>query len=289
MNLIKNLLNLIQIISVFMIPVAACHQLLPELTFLGFMTSFNTSAISMFSKFTPMVIGGIDWTLVFVTLPWVLYIILVGFIIKLIDGLNQSVEEAVITHKKRKITELNQAQAQKERGELEKKQFTYLAVNLVFSKFTISYLSDSEVEERKIKVKKSILSDLQSQRGKLLNDEEFDDENTFAVIFYSQDDAISFIIKLKEQIRLLDSDMQDCGYSLGYRAMMDAQPPEAISFYVLQFLEKALRAVELNETCVTSSFADRYKQFGKNASFDFISKGNYSINKERVELKKLEY
>ena len=272
-----------------MIPLAACQQLLTELSFLNFVAPFNTSAVAIFSQFTPMIIGGVDWTLVFVALPWVIYIIFIGFIIKLLDGLNKSVDEVVVAHKKKKISEFNAIQAQKEKIELEKKQITYLAVSLVFSKFTISYLSDAEIAERKAQVKRDLFFDVSAQRGKLLEDEEFDDENTCALMFFSQDDAISFIIKLKEQIKLIDGDMQDCGYSLGYKAMLDSQQPEAISFYILQFLEKALKAVELNETCTTNTFANRYREFGKNPAFTFVSKGNYSINKARVELKKLEY
>jgi len=71
--------------------------------------------------------------------------------------------------------------------------------------------------------------------------------------------------------------------------MLDVQSPEAIRFYILEFLERALNAVELNETCATNDFAIRYETLSSASSIEFISKGNYSINKEKVELKSLKY
>jgi len=289
MKFIKDLLGLFQVFTVFMIPLAVCQRTFPEITFFDFIKPCNDFAVAMFSSFIGLTVNGIDLTLVYVSIPWVIYIMLAGMITNMLDGLTHKIDETVVSYKQTKIKENFVKQQSIETEQLEKKAFSYLAVKLVYSKFTISNLSENEIKANQDEIKKTILNNMTTTRGKLVDDEEFDDDNTFAILFFSQEDALNYIIRVKEQVKLLNNNTQEYGYSLAYKAIIDVQQPEAIRFYILEFLEKALNAVELNEVCTTSDFASRYKKFGKMKSVDFVSKGNYSINKEKVELKKLEY
>lgn len=272
-----------------MIPIAVCQRTFPEVTFFDFLKPFNDAAITMFS-FLPLPQNtGMDFTLIFVSIPWVIYIMLAGGLMNLLDSLTHKIDEEVTTYRKKKIQEHTAKQQLEETEKLQKKVFSYLALNIVFSKFTITSLSEKEIQEKKEAIKQEVISVLNPAKSKVIDDEEFDDENTFAVLFYTQEDALNYIIKVREQVKLLDNDMQEYGYSIGYKAMLDVQTPEAIRFYILEFLERALNAVELNETCATSDFAARYETLSGVTNVEFISKGNYSINKEKVELKRLEY
>jgi len=289
MNLIKNILSILQFVCVLMILMSALQYVWPDIGFFAFAKIFNDFSISFFSQFISLKINGTDWTLVFLVLPWVLYIVIISFILNLFENLTHKVDEAVVTYRHKKISEINTKQQEIKRELLQKRQTIYVAINIILTKFTISNLSDSEIEVKIREIKRDLLQMLSQYRGKFIDDEEFDDSNTFAVIFYSQEDALNYVLKLKEVITIMENDMQQYGYSIGTKIVLDAQNPEAIKFYVLQFMEKVLNAVEVDEICTTNSFADRYIEYGQMKNFIFDSKGNYSINKERVELKKLSY
>ena len=171
---------------------------------------------------------------------------------------------------------------------IDRKNMTYLTITIVFSKFTISNLSDAELDEKQVDVVQEIFKDLSKYRGKIIESEAFDEKNTFSILFASQDDAMNFSLKLNDIISYYDDEVQSYGYSISYRAILDSQLPEANQFNVFAFAEKALRTIEINEICATNDFANRYKRLGKlNHTIEFLSKGNYSINKERVELNKI--
>ena len=289
MNQIKNILNVLQFICVLMILLSALQYVWSDVELFSFAKIFNDFSIEFFSKFISLNINGTDWTLVFLVLPWVLYIIIISFILNMFENLTHKVDEAVVTYRHKKISEYNTKQQEIKRELLQKKQTIYAAISIILSKFTISNLSDNEIAEKIQEIKKDLLHMLSQYHGKYIADEEFDDPNTFALIFYSQDAALNYIMKVKEVITIMENDIQQYGYTIGTKIVLDAQNPEAIQFYVLQFMEKVLNAVEIDEICTTNTFADRYIEYGQMKNFTFISKGNYSINKERVELKKMTY
>ncbi|MCQ2957804.1 MAG: hypothetical protein MJ180_02755 [Candidatus Gastranaerophilales bacterium] len=272
-----------------MILFSALQYVWSDVQYFAFAKAFNDFTIALFSKFINLKMNGADWTLVFLVLPWVLYIIIISFILNLFEDLTHKVDEAVTTYRHKKIEKINKQHVEERKVALQKKDTTYLVVNLIFSKFTISNLSDKEIDDKKQEVKSEFLRILGNYRGKLLTNEEFDDPNTYAIVFFSQDDAINYILKFLNLIVLIDNDIQQFGYSMSYKIVLDSQQPEAMEFYVLQFMEKVLNAVELNEICTTNSFAGRYQAFGTMKNIKFESKGNYSINKERVELNKMTY
>lgn len=287
-DFMKNTLKLIQILCILLIPPAIVQFYFPQLTFLGFVEPFNKGAIGLFSNFTSMQINGVDWSVVFIIIPWVLMIIVAGVILNFIEKMEVVVEEKAKEMKmERTVQKLkNTEQSQKEK--LHQKNMVYVTISVIFSKFTISNFSEREIEEKKEEVKKDLIKDLASYRGKVIEDEAFDDDDTFAVLFFDQDDALSFLLKFKELIAYYDNVTQSYGYSIDFKAIADSQPPSAMQFYVLQFMEKALRAIGTGEICTTKDFTTRYEVFGKMKQLNFLSKGNYSINKARVELFKLE-
>lgn len=289
MYFFTNLLKLFQIISVIMIPIAVIKYYWEDVHFCNFIGGFNQIFISFFSNFTSMTIGGNDFTLVFLVLPWVIFVIITGSLINFIDSLSYKVDEVYSNIKTQKVTALTEQKKKIHLEELQKKHAVYLVIELVFSKFTISNLTDSEIEEKKEEVKESLFKDVISFRGNLIEDDEFENENTVALLFFSQDDALNFIFKFKEVISIVDDDIQNFGYSINFKAILDSQTTEAIRFYILQFLEKALKTVEINEISTTNDFAERYKAYGGMKHIDFHSKGTYSINKSRVELNSLIY
>ena len=289
MRLLKNILKLFQIISVLMVPLSAVQYCFKDIAFLHSIESYNQFFISLFSKFIDPIIGGNDFTLIFVMLPWILFVIILGSIINSLEALEYKVDDIYATLDAKKIYKSDAQKKQVHNSELQKKQAVYLVVELIFSKFTISNLTEDEVAEKIDEIKEHLFGDVTSSRGKLLEENEFEDENTVALLFFSQDDALNFLYKFREKIHIVDDDIQGFGYSIGFKAILDSQSVEAIKYYILQFLEKILKTVELNEISTTSDFAERYKEFGGTKQVKFISKGTYSINKSRVELNSLSY
>ena len=288
-DFVKNVLKLFQIICIIMIPIALVNFYFPKVTLFDFAAPLNKVALDFFSNFISMTINGVDWSMLFIILPWVFYIIGSGIIVNFLDKLQVTVEEKAKEIKLEHTVQKIKAQEVSQKDKLQNKNMVYVTIAVIFSKFTISNLSDREIEEKRADVKKDLLKDLGSYRGKVVEDEAFDDDDTFALLFMNQEDALNFIIRYKELVAYYDNETQNYGYSISFKAILDAQDSSATPFYVFQFTEKALRAIEAGEICATKDFATRYNQFGKMKQLNFVSKGNYIINKARVELTRLEY
>ena len=176
MDSAKNLFKLLQMICVIMIPAAALYYYFPTLAFFGFAGPFNDSFLSFFSSFTSLTINGTDWTIVFITFPWILFIILLGMGINFTEGVKKSSEQ-MYQHIKAQQGNIQRSIRENEiRATLQKKQMVYVAIQFVFSKFTISTLTDEEFLKKRDEVKQNLLKDLDTYHGKLIEDEEFDDD-----------------------------------------------------------------------------------------------------------------
>ena len=287
MGFIKNILKFLQIISVLMVPISVLQYLFKDAEILRFIEPYNQLFISLYSQYISPMVGSSDFTLIFVMLPWILFIIVIGSVINSIESLEYRVDEIYANIDAKKIHKSDEQKKRMHSTELQKKQAVYLVIELIFSKFTISNLTEDEVEEKIDEIKEHLFGNVVSCRGKLLEEDEFDDKNTVALLFFSQDDALNFLYKFRETLNIIDDDIQSFGYSIGFKAILDSQAVEAIKYYILEFLEKVLKTVELNEISTTSDFAERYKQFGGSKQVKFLSKGTYSINKSRVELNSL--
>ncbi|MCR4880705.1 MAG: hypothetical protein K6A44_01955 [bacterium] len=287
-NFIKSTLKLAQVLCVLVMPFVIVQYYFP-IDALSFFGAMNTASVIFFSNFTSMTINGIDWTLLFVIVPWILAIIALGMISNFLENLDKKVAETVTKIKLEEKVKEARLNEKKKTDSLQLKNMVYVTVSVIFSRFTISNLTDMEIEEKKEEIKKELVKNLPDYKGKVIEDEAFDDEDTFAMLFISQEDAINYMLKFSELISYFDNVTQSFGYGISFKAIMDSQSSNAIAFYVLQFEERALNTIELNEICTTNDFANRYKEFGKMKQISFASKGNYSINKSRVELNKLEY
>lgn len=288
-DFLKNTLKFLQILCILIIPFAIVQFYFPKIEFLGFVAPFNQGAIAFFSGFMSMKINGVDWSVLFIIVPWVVTIIVAGMLVNFLEKMEVAVEEKAKEIKMERTVQKLKSTAVSKKEKLQQKNLVYVTISVIFSKFTISNFSDMEIEEKKEEVKKDLIKDLLSYRGKVIEDEAFDDDDTFALLFTNQEDALNFILKFKELVAYYDNVTQSYGYSVSFKAIMDSQDSSAMTFYVLQFMERALRAIENGEICATKEFASRYAEFGKMKQLNFVSKGNYSINKARVELTKLEY
>ena len=289
MRLIKDILGFFQIVLVTVALISAVQYFFKDFVILRSVEPLNQSWLAFISGIINPVIGGIDCSVLFIIVPYFLLSILISYLINILDPRKEKTfafNRSVLAQRNFEIAEKVK---EKQKDELQKKQAVYLVIELVFSKFTISSLSEDEIAEKIDEIKEHLFGDVVSFRGKLLEDSEFDDENTIAILFYSQDDALNFLYRFKESVVIVDDDIQAFGFSLGFKAILDSQLTEAIKYYILEFLEKALRTVELNEISTTNDFADRYKAFGGSKQVSFTSKGTYSINKSRVELNSLTY
>ena len=290
----SNLLRLFQIIFVLFIPIAIIQFYFPQATFLGFIAPFSNAFISFFTTVFPQsdaTSASIDFNILFVALPWIILTILFGILINIIEKMNSRIQQTITQINTVKTVIQVQQRENEKKTQLHDKNLVYMAIALVFSKFTISSLSEGEIEEKKNEIKQEVLKNISSFGGKVIHDNSlaFDDDDTFATIFFSQDDAINYIFKFKEMITFYDNTVQGFGYSVSFKTILDSQNSQASRLQVLSFMEKALNAVELGEICATNDFVDRYKQFGKLKQVTFCSKGNYMINKERAEINRLEY
>ena len=284
---IKNVLKILQIAFVLFIPLVVIQYYFPH-PFLNFAGSFNNVVIVLFSSFMSLTINGTDWTIVFIIIPWVVGIILLGIVMNIIDSVGTKIETAVEHHKLSTSVKKISKEESRRIENLDNKSMSYLTLSVVFSKFTISNLSDSELEEKQSGVVEDLLKDLPKYKGHVVESEAFDDPNTYSVLFATQEDALNFALKLSEIVKYYDDEVQSYGCSIAFKAILDSQLPGAEQFNIFSFAEKALKTTEINELCATNDFAERYKKFGKlNHAVEFISKGNYSINKEKVELNRV--
>ena len=284
---IKNVLKIIQIACVLFIPLVVIQYYFPQ-PFLNFAGSFNNVIIVLFSSFMSLTINGTDWTVVFIIIPWVLGIIILGITSNIIDNMGTRIETVV---KQRKLAEsvkkVKKEELRKEES-LANKSMTYLTLTVVFSRFTISNLSDSELVEKQSDVVQELLKDLPKYKGNIVESDAFDEANTYSVLFATQEDAVNYALKLNDLIKYYDNEVQIYGCSIAFKAILDSQLPGSNQFDIFSFAEKALKTAEINELCATNDFSERYKKFGKlNHVIEFHSKGNYSINKEKVELNKV--
>ena len=92
-DFIKNTLKFLQILCILIIPPAIVQFYFPKLAILGFVEPFNKGAIAFFSNFTSMQINGVDWSVLFIIIPWVVTIIVAGIIVNFLDKLEVVVEE----------------------------------------------------------------------------------------------------------------------------------------------------------------------------------------------------
>ena len=287
-NFVKNTLKLCQVLCVFVMPLIIVQYYFP-IDALSFLQPVNVASVAFFSNFTSMKINGVDWTLLFIIIPWIVGIIVLGMAGNFVDSLDKKVTETMTQKKIEMKVQEARLNEKKKQDSLHMKNMIYVTVAVVFSRFTISNMSDAEIDEKKEEIKKELVKSLPNYGGKVIEDEAFDDEDTFALLFMSQDDAINYMIKFSELISYYDNVTQAFGYGISFKAIMDAQASTTMPFYVLQFAERALNTIEVNEICTTNDFANRYKQLGKMKQISFVSKGNYSINKAKVELNKLEF
>lgn len=288
-NYVKSTVTLIQILILLFIPFVVGQHLFPGFDPLKIAGPINSFTLAFFSKFSTMKINNVDWSLLFIVIPWILYIIVLGMFAKMFENVEDTVVHTQTQKKLKKNVQIIQYREKQNREKLLLKNRIYLTVSVVFSKFTISSLSDREIEEKKSDIKKDLIKDLYKYNGKIVEDEAFDDDDTFAMAFITQDDAVNYVLKFRELIAYFDNLTQGFGYSVSYKAILDAKDSSAVEFQVLEFAEKALRAIDIAEIAATNDFANKYKEFGKIKQITFVSKGNYSINKSRVELNKLEY
>ena len=284
--MLKSIAKLVQIVSVVMILLSVIQYAFKVLPFIEPITN---AGLSLFSKIIPPVLFGVDCTLLILILPWVILVILTGIVFNLLETTNEKTIELLDAQKKRQVTVVLERKKEEAKQELLQKTKIFLLVSLKFVKFTITTLSDREIAAKKMQIEEQLFKPIEQLRGKLIEHENFDEDDTFAFLFNSQEDAITFILNFKQTLFLLDNDVQGFGYSLNYRIMLDAQLPEERNMKVLEFLEIAVRTVENNEICTTNSFADRYKISGAMKNISFFSKGVYSINKTKVELNALYY
>ena len=284
---IKNVLKIIQIAFVLFIPLVVIQYYFP-IPFLEFVRPFSVAAVALFSKFISLTINGTDWTVVFIIIPWVIGIILLGIAINVIDSMSTKIETAVKQHKLSESIKKVKKEEALVVDTLNNKSMTYLTLSVVFSRFTISSLSDKELEEKQSEVAQDLLKDLPKYKGNVVESDAFDDNNTYSILFATQEDALNFALKLNDLVKYYDDEIQIYGCSIAYKAILDSQFPGADQFNIFSFAEKALKTTEINELCATNDFAERYRKFGKlNHVLDFVSKGNYSINKEKVELNRV--
>lgn len=286
MRFLKSLLKFFQILAVVMIPLVTIQY---YFNMSDILENINLSNLQLLSKIIPLTSAGIDYTLIYLIFPWVLFVILCGLVINFMDSLKKKAREVVSQYKTQKTKEMLMQKTQAIVEGLKKYSAIYLVIQLNFAKFTITNISENELKEIKNDVKENIYNSLSEYKGKILEYDDMENEDTTAMIFSSQEDVLEFLFKLKEKISLFDDDMQQYGYSISFGAILDAQLPDVSSYKIIPFLEKILKTLSVNEISATNHFADRYKNYGAMKHISFISKGTYSINKTKVELNKLSY
>ena len=286
MGILKHALKLFQLFSVLMIP-AATVQYYFKLSV--WFENINNIVLNFIGIFTQPVINGTDWTLLFLILPWIILIILIDLIINALNNLSKKAIETIQNYKKEKITALMQEKKQMQKAELDKKTVVYAGIELNYAKFTTSNLTENELLAKKEEIKNKLYNDIGNYKGKIIADDVFENDDTVATVFFTQDDVLNYIFKLQEAIKFLNDEIQSFGYSINYKIVLDVNEPEANKDSILLFLEKTLKTVEQNEVCATTSFTEKYKEKGKMQHISFTSKGKYSINKTKVELTKLNY
>lgn len=286
MGILKHALKLFQLFSVLMIP-AVTVQYYFKIS--NWFENINNTVLNFIGTFTQPVINGTDWTLLFLILPWIITIIIIDILINILDNLNKKAIDTIQNYKKEKITALMQEKKQMQKADLDKKTIIHAGIELDYAKFTISNLSDNELSAKKEEIKNKLYNDISNYKGNIFAEDVFENDDTIATVFFSQEDVLNYVFKLQEAIKILDDDIQNFGYSLNYKIILDVNTPEAVKDDVLIFLEKALKTVEQNEICATTSFSEKYKEKGKMKHINFVSKGTYSINKTKVELTKLNY
>ncbi len=290
-NLVKSVLKFSQIVAVTFVPLVVCSYLFPDTSLLQFLEPIKANTLGIVKLFTnETIFGGVDLTLVFIIMPWIIYIVIAGMIINMLDALKLKATnlKTVIAHKK--AAEIRVKREQNIKNELARKDVIFIMLDLSFERFTISSLSEAENERKMEDVREKTLSFVSQHGGKVIqiNDIQFENKFANAVIFYSQDSALNFMSKYISSIPIIDDEIQNVGYTVHYKAILDAQEPESNLYNVLEFLEKALCTASQNEIIATNSFADKYKTFGKMQHVKFASKGTYSINKQKVELNHIE-
>ncbi len=288
----KSILKFFQIVAVGIIPIIVASYLFPTAPFLSFMVPLRTHTLEIVSLFTKTtVIGDVELGVVFVVLPWIIYIIIAGITINIINGLEVQASHLKTQLEAKKVQEMHKAREQEAKNELQKKTLTYVVLDLSFERFTISNLTEEESEKRKEDTRRKSLSFIQNYKGMLVQSDNIEFENEFAnaVIFPTQEDALNFLIKYSNAMPIIDDEIQNMGYSVHYKGILDVQEPNANQYTVLEFLEKALGTAAQNEIIATNSFVEKHNNFSTMKRVSFVSKGTYSINKQKVELNHLQF
>ena len=94
-NFIKSTLKFAQVLCVLIMPIVIVQYHFPQIGALGFIAPVNTASVAFFSNFTSMTINGIDWTLLFIIVPWIFGVIILGMIANFLDNLDKKVAETV--------------------------------------------------------------------------------------------------------------------------------------------------------------------------------------------------
>lgn len=284
----RNLLKLSQVIATVIIPIVVILYLFPD-TFLSFLNPIKDFSKLLASIMMLFYKGEMDLTIVFLTLPWILYIIIAEIIINIINNVDKKTVEVVENIRTVNIEKVVVKRKEELKQILKEKQYSYCIIELIYSKFTISNLTEAEASKKKIDIKRRLLKDLSVYGGTCLDNSSFSREDIIPLLFFSQEDALNFLFKFLNILSVIDDDIQNFGYSLNYKILFDLQENDVNQKDNFAFADKALNALELDEVCATNDFSDRYTYFGIMKHILFESKGTYSINKKRVELIKINY
>ena len=288
MGFIRSLLKFLQFCSVIAILFVVIRHLLPGVQFFSFAQPLLDFSIMCVSRINP-IINGVDFSLAFVMLPWIVFIIFFEILSKITFSIEKQSEKIAFEQGNKKILKVANQEKIIAKKEIEKKHVVYVVAKLVFSKFTISDVSEEEMELKKEDIKSRVLQDAEMYKGKAIEGVDFDDDETVAVIFLSQEDALNFVFKLKSTVLILDDDIQNYGYGLHFRVICDLQGADSQKNNIFEYLEKVLKTSEENEVSVTSTFAQRYMNFGSMKHVSFASKGSYMIQRQKTELYRLDY
>ena len=92
-----------------------------------------------------MTINGVDWSILFIILPWVFTIIAAGVAVNFLEKLQVAVEEKAKEIKLERTVQKMKSNEVSQKEKLQQKNMVYVTISVIFSKFTISNLSDREI------------------------------------------------------------------------------------------------------------------------------------------------
>lgn len=294
LELIKNILQFLQIIILFIIPFITIYWTLvqvnlpsfigiqailsmifdPIIAFLGSIYNFNTT-------YQGKTINMSAFVAIFILLV-IFYIFTT--LIKIIEFLEQKIASIEAFKKIRNEEKIQKQITDKYIEKMKENKVCFLIVEFFSTKNSISYLfEDPNENESKLPVAE-IIDYAANYQGKLINKKEDTDSQNYMFVFYNNEEVLNYAFYLEKNIKNLKTEFINVGVDINFKIAIDCAINETQTGKIIKLLEKMINLAGINQIICTSLFSEKYKALGENPKIKFNHKGLYSIFDQKHEL-----